>query len=71
MVITVDSSTTVVLSRDEEPECEVCSVGGATPDCSPSEKTLTNVEKLSLEFGCLKPQDVYSVKTKKLIGENG
>ncbi|KAL3043692.1 hypothetical protein OYC64_003534 [Pagothenia borchgrevinki] len=67
MVITVDSSTTVVLSRDEEPECEVCSVGGATPDCSPSEKTLTNVEKLSLEFGCLKPQDVYSVKTKKII----
>ncbi|KAF3834018.1 hypothetical protein F7725_025222 [Dissostichus mawsoni] len=67
MVITVDSSTTVVLSRYEEPECEVCSVGGASPDCSPSEKTLTNVEKLSLEFGCLKPQDVYSVKTKKII----
>ncbi|XP_059206765.1 CUB domain-containing protein 1 isoform X2 [Centropristis striata] len=68
MVITVDSGTTVVLSRDpKEPECEVCSVDGSTPDCSPTEKTLTKVEKLSLEFSCLKPQDVYSVKMKKKI----
>ncbi|XP_037649901.1 CUB domain-containing protein 1 isoform X2 [Sebastes umbrosus] len=66
MVITVDSSTTVVVSRGpKEPECEVCSVDGPTPDCSPTEKTLTNVEKFSLEFSCLKPQDVYSVKMEK------
>ncbi|XP_068432185.1 CUB domain-containing protein 1 [Clinocottus analis] len=63
MVVTVDSGTTVVVSRDPgEPECEVCSVDGSTRDCSPTEKTLTNVEKLPLEFSCLKPQDVYSVK---------
>lgn len=68
MVITADSSTTVVVSRDPgEPECEVCSVDGYTRYCSPTEKTLTNVEKLSLEFGCLKPQDVYSIRIEKKI----
>lgn len=68
MVITVDSSTTVVVSRNPEgPECEVCSIDGSTPNCSPTEKTLTNIENLSLEFSCLKPEDVYSVKMKKKI----
>ncbi|XP_051247553.1 CUB domain-containing protein 1 [Dicentrarchus labrax] len=67
-VITVDSSTTVVVSRNpEEPECEVCSVDGSTTNCSPTEKTLTNVKNLTLEFSCLKPQDVYSLKMKKKI----
>lgn len=71
MVISVDSSTTVVVSRDpKEPECEVCTIDGATPNCSPTEKTLTNVEKLSLEFSCQKPEDMYSVKMKKKIGES-
>lgn len=71
MLLSVDSGTTVVVSRDpDEPECEVCYVDGSTPNCSPTEKTLTNVEKLSLEFSCLKPQDVYSVKIRKKIGEN-
>ncbi|TNN61844.1 CUB domain-containing protein 1 [Liparis tanakae] len=64
MVVTVDPSTTLVVSRDPgEPECDVCSAG----DCSPTEKTLSGVEKLSLEFGCMKPQDVYSVKREKKI----
>ncbi|XP_042362271.1 CUB domain-containing protein 1 [Plectropomus leopardus] len=68
MVVTVDSGTTVLLSRDPtEAECEVCSGNGATSDCSPTEKTLTNAEKLSLEFSCQKPEDVYSVKMKKNI----
>lgn len=68
MVVTVDSGTTVVISRDpKEAECEVCSVDGSTSDCSPTEKTLTNVEKLSLEFSCEKPEDVYSVEMKKKI----
>ncbi|XP_031151808.1 CUB domain-containing protein 1 isoform X1 [Sander lucioperca] len=68
MLLSVDSGTTVVVSRDpDEPECEVCYVDGSTPNCSPTEKTLTNVEKLSLEFSCLKPQDVYSVKIRKKI----
>ncbi|XP_029298643.1 CUB domain-containing protein 1 [Cottoperca gobio] len=68
MVITVDSSTTVVISRDpKEAECDVCSVDGSTPDCRPTEKTMTNVERLSLEFSCQKPQEVYSVKMKKKI----
>ncbi|XP_034747156.1 CUB domain-containing protein 1 isoform X1 [Etheostoma cragini] len=68
MLVSVDSGTTVVVSRDpDEPECEVCCVDGSTPDCSPTEKTLTNIEKLSLEFSCLKPQDVYSVSIRKKI----
>ena len=68
MVVTVDSSTTVVITRNpDEPECEVCSPDGS---CSPTEKTLTNVEGLSLEFSCAKPQDVYSMKMKKKIGED-
>ncbi|XP_039977595.1 CUB domain-containing protein 1 [Xiphias gladius] len=68
MVITVDSSTTVVISRDPEgPECDVCTVDGSTMNCSPTEKILTNTEKLSLEFSCPKPQDMYSVKMKKKI----
>ncbi|CAJ1083247.1 CUB domain-containing protein 1-like isoform X1 [Xyrichtys novacula] len=66
MVITVDPSTSVTLSRDpKEPECEVCSVEGSGPDCSP--KPFTNVENLSLEFSCLKPEDVYSVEMNKKI----
>nr|XP_020453389.1 CUB domain-containing protein 1-like isoform X2 [Monopterus albus] len=68
MVITIDSSTTVVVSRDPvEPACDVCSVDGPTPNCSPTEKTLTNVEKLSLEFSCQNPQDMYRVKIRKKI----
>lgn len=71
MVVTVDSSTTVVMSRDpRDPECEVCSVEGSTPNCSPTEKTLTSVENHSLEFSCPKPENVYSVEIKKKIGEN-
>lgn len=70
MVVTVASGTTVVVSRDpNEPECEVCSADGSTPNCSPTEKTLSNVEKLSLEFSCQKPQEVYSMKMKTKIGE--
>ncbi|XP_073340583.1 CUB domain-containing protein 1 [Pagrus major] len=68
MVVSVDSSTTVVVSRNRgEPECEVCSVDGSTRNCSPTEKTLTNVDKLSLEFSCPKPQDMYSMKMNKEI----
>ncbi|XP_030268931.1 CUB domain-containing protein 1 [Sparus aurata] len=69
MVVSVDSSTTVVVSRNPgKPECEVCSPDGSTPNCSPTEKTLTNVDKLSLEFSCPKPQDMYSMKMNKKIG---
>ncbi len=71
MVVTVDSGTNVVISRDpKQPECEVCSKADATSDCSPTEKTLTNVKDLTLEFSCLKPEDVYSVKMTKKIGKN-
>lgn len=71
MVVTVDSNTHVVVSRDpEEAECEVCTLDGSTPECSPTEKTLTNVEKFSLGFSCAKPQNIYSVKIKKHIGES-
>lgn len=71
MVVSVDSTTTVAISRAAgEPECEVCSVDGSTRNCSPTEKTLTSVENLSLEFGCPKPENVYTVKIKKSIGKN-
>lgn len=71
MVVSVDSSTTVAISHvPGEPECEVCSVDGSTPSCSPTEKTLTSSENLSLEFGCPKPENVYTVKIKKKIGKN-
>lgn len=70
MVTNVDSSTTVVVKRDpEKAECEVCSVDGSTPNCSPTEKTLTNVVNVMLEFSCPKPQNVYSVRIKKYIGK--
>lgn len=71
MLLSVDARTTVVFSRDpQEPECEVCSVDGSTPNCSPTEKTLTDVRNLTLEFSCLKPQNIYSLKIKKTIGES-
>ena len=71
MVVSVDPSTTAVVSRDPgEPECEVCTVEGSAPSCSPTEKTLTNADKLSLEFSCAKPQEMYSVKLEKKIGES-
>lgn len=70
MVVTIDSSTAVVLSRDQgEPECEVCTVDGSTSDCSSTEKTLTSADELSVEFSCLQPQDVFNVKIKKTIGK--
>lgn len=71
MVVSVDSSTTVAIRRAPgEPECEVCSVDGSTPNCSPTEKMLTRVENLSLEFGCPKPENVYTVKIQKRIGKS-
>lgn len=70
MVVSFDPSTTVILSRDPaEAECEVCSDDGTTRDCSPTEKTVTKAENLPLEFSCLKPQDVFTVKIMKKIGE--
>ncbi|XP_005754468.1 CUB domain-containing protein 1 [Pundamilia nyererei] len=66
-VISVDSSTTMVLSRDpKESVCEVCTAEGPTLTCS-TEKTLNNVEKLSVVFSCPKPQDGFNVKIKKTI----
>lgn len=66
-VISVDSSTTMVLSRDpKESVCEVCTAEGPTLTCS-TEKTLNNVDKLSVVFSCLKPQDGFNVKIKKTI----
>lgn len=68
----VDSSTTVVVQRDpEDADCELCTTfDGSTPDCSPTEKTLTNLVNLTLEFSCPQPQNVYSVKIKKRIGKS-
>ncbi|KAF3707288.1 CUB domain-containing protein 1 [Channa argus] len=66
MVITADSGVSVVVSRDPaEPECDVCTIDGSTPNCSPTVKRLSNVKKLTLEFGCPKPEDVYSVKVQR------
>ncbi|KAM9384548.1 CUB domain-containing protein 1 [Pholidichthys leucotaenia] len=66
MVVSVDSSTTVILGKAlEELACEVCIAKGTA--CSSTEKTLTSVENLSLEFSCPKPQDVYIVQVKKKI----
>lgn len=71
MVVSVDPTTTVTLScAAGKPECEVCSVDGSTSNSSPTEKTLTPGENLSLKFGCPKPENVYTVKIKKTIGKN-
>uniref|UniRef100_A0A3Q4HK69 CUB domain containing protein 1a n=1 Tax=Neolamprologus brichardi TaxID=32507 RepID=A0A3Q4HK69_NEOBR len=60
----------MVLSRDpKESVCEVCTAEGPTLTCS-TEKTLNNVEKLSVVFSCPKPQDGFNVKIKKTIGES-
>lgn len=71
MVVTIDSTTTVIIaSETQEPTCDLCVDDGSTPTCSTTGKTLTNVQSLSLEFSCSKPQDMYSVKMKKKIGED-
>ncbi|KAF7210897.1 CUB domain-containing protein 1 isoform X1 [Nothobranchius furzeri] len=63
MVVTIGPSSTVVLSRDQgEPECDVCVCGGPAPDCSSSEKTLKSPGDLEVDFGCLKPQEVFTMK---------
>lgn len=70
MSTTVGSSTTVVLEREPgEPDCEVCSVDGSTRSCSLTEKVLSNVVNLTLEFSCLTPQNVFGVTVTKHIGE--
>ncbi|KAK7898514.1 hypothetical protein WMY93_019367 [Mugilogobius chulae] len=59
MEVTVGPETEVILTRKpSDPECEVCSGG----DCSDSTKTITNSDKLQLEFSCAKPQNVFTVK---------
>ncbi|XP_075995254.1 CUB domain-containing protein 1 [Genypterus blacodes] len=69
MVVTVDADTTVILSRDPTgAECQVCLVGGAVPNCSPTSGTLPKAQTTTLEFSCPKPQDVYSVTMEKKIG---
>ncbi|XP_061676391.1 CUB domain-containing protein 1 isoform X2 [Syngnathoides biaculeatus] len=68
VVVTIDSSTTVTISRfSQEPQCELCSGVDSARTCSQTGKTLTNVETLSLEFSCLKPQEAFSVAVKKTI----
>ncbi|MEQ2166282.1 hypothetical protein GOODEAATRI_026298 [Goodea atripinnis] len=63
MTVTIGPSSTVVLSRDPgQTECEVCVDDGTSSDCSSTEKTLKSAEKLPLEFRCLHPQDVFSMK---------
>ncbi|MEQ2192497.1 hypothetical protein XENOCAPTIV_012530, partial [Xenoophorus captivus] len=63
ITVTIGPSSTVVLSRDPgQTECEVCVVDGTSSDCSSTEKTLKSAEKLPLEFRCLQPQDVFSMK---------
>ncbi|XP_024154038.1 CUB domain-containing protein 1 isoform X2 [Oryzias melastigma] len=62
MDITVGPSSTVVLSNDPgSPKCSVCTVDGSEADCSHSGKTLTSGKKFTLEFRCLRPQDVFRV----------
>lgn len=59
MEVTVGAGTEVILSRKaSDPECEVCSGG----DCSDTEKTFTKAEKVTLEFSCTSPQDVYVIR---------
>uniref|UniRef100_A0A8C5GCQ0 CUB domain-containing protein 1-like n=2 Tax=Gouania willdenowi TaxID=441366 RepID=A0A8C5GCQ0_GOUWI len=69
VVVTIDPSTTVVLSRDvQEPECEICTpAAGSNPDCSSKKKMLTNVENLSVEFSCSNPEGVFSVTVTEKI----
>nr|XP_057902681.1 CUB domain-containing protein 1 [Doryrhamphus excisus]XP_057902682.1 CUB domain-containing protein 1 [Doryrhamphus excisus] len=55
MEVTIDSSTNLLMRKfSQEPECEL-------------RTSVSNVETLSLEFSCLKPQDAFSVEVKKKI----
>uniref|UniRef100_UPI003AAE4447 CUB domain-containing protein 1 n=1 Tax=Centroberyx gerrardi TaxID=166262 RepID=UPI003AAE4447 len=66
MVITDDPGTTVVFNRDPDKlECNVCS--GDPSTCNPTELTLPDPQKTSLEFSCPQPQEVFSVQIKKKI----
>ncbi|KAM8884982.1 CUB domain-containing protein 1 [Synchiropus picturatus] len=68
VVVTVTDNEKMVVSRNpKEPECDLCSLEGGVSTCSSTGKTLTGVSGLSLEFGCLKPQDVYQVEISKKI----
>ncbi|XP_061123640.1 CUB domain-containing protein 1 [Syngnathus typhle] len=68
VVVTVDSSTTIALSRfSQEPECELCTGVDSARTCTQTEKTLTDVQNLALEFSCLKPQDAYIVRVETTI----
>ncbi|XP_051928488.1 CUB domain-containing protein 1 isoform X1 [Hippocampus zosterae] len=68
MVVTVDSGTTLTISRfSQETQCELCTGADSARTCSQTEKSLTDVQSLALEFSCLKPQEAYSVEVKKTI----
>ncbi|XP_061615885.1 CUB domain-containing protein 1 isoform X2 [Phyllopteryx taeniolatus] len=68
VVVTIDSSTTVTIIRfSQEPECELCSGVDSARTCSRTGTNLTDVQSLSLEFSCLKPQEAFSVEVKKTI----
>ncbi|XP_014905498.1 CUB domain-containing protein 1 isoform X1 [Poecilia latipinna] len=69
MTVTIGPASTVVLTRDPgKEECDVCVTSGGSPDCHATEKTLKGAEKLPLEFRCLKPEDVFTVKMITNIG---
>lgn len=70
MVVTIDSSTAVELKRVlQEPECEICTTttAGTSTDCSSKGMTLAQEQNLSLEFSCLKPEDIYTVTIRRTI----
>ncbi|CAL8292612.1 unnamed protein product [Merluccius merluccius] len=61
--VTLGSDTRLIFSRDgQEPECEVC----VDQKCDPDYKLLRGpTTNTSVEFGCLRPQDLYRVEVNR------
>uniref|UniRef100_A0A3P9I595 CUB domain containing protein 1a n=1 Tax=Oryzias latipes TaxID=8090 RepID=A0A3P9I595_ORYLA len=62
MDITVGPSSTVVLMNNQKlGSCKVCTQEGPLPHCTSPGQTLTSGKQVTVEFRCLRPQDVISV----------
>lgn len=71
MDITVGPSSTVVLMNNQKLGiCKVCTQEGPLPHCTSPGQTLTSGKKVTVEFRCLRPQDVISVTMVTKMGES-
>lgn len=66
--VSPDPGSTLNISNRKDKNCKVCTGSGSSRQCSTS-LVLQHNTPVSVEFGCSRPQDVFTVETVRNIGE--